>query len=66
MKTLSILTLFLLLSACAGGNVAKLKLGGKRCTVADANGLQESSYVWVISQDALESFDKRINKENCI
>ena len=42
---------------------AKLKLGGKRCTVADANGLQESSYVWVISQDALESFDKRINKE---
>ena len=65
MKTLSILSLLILLSNCTGGNVAKVKFG-KRCTAADTNGLKESSYVWVISEDALESFDKRINKSNCI
>jgi len=45
--------------------VAKVKFG-KRCTAADNNGLKESSYVWVISKDALRSFDKRINKSNCL
>ncbi len=64
MKILSILSLLLLLTNCAGSNVAKLKFG-KRCTAADDNGLKESSYVWVISKDALKSFDKRINKSNC-
>ena len=65
MKTISIIILLLLLSNCAGGNVSKVKFG-KRCTVADENGLKESSYVWVISKEALQSFDKRINKSNCI
>ncbi len=64
MKIISILSLVLLLSNCAGGNVAKIKFG-KRCTASDNNGLKESSYVWVISKDALKSFDKRINKSNC-
>jgi len=64
MKILSILSLLFLLSNCASGDVAKIKFG-KRCTAADANGLKESSYVWVISKDALKSFDKRINKSNC-
>ena len=48
-----------------GGNVAKVKFG-KKCTTLDKNNLQESSYVWVISKDALKDFDKRINKKNCV
>jgi hypothetical protein len=63
MKTLSIITLFLLLTNCSGGSIAKI---GKRCTVADANQLQESSYVWIISKEARTDFDKRINKSNCL
>ena len=47
-----------------GSTFAKLKFG-KRCTAADVNGLKESSYVWVISKDALKSFDDRVNKSNC-
>ena len=65
MKILSIISLLLLLTNCAGGNMAKVKIG-KRCTTADANKLQESAYVWVISKDALKDFDKRINKSNCL
>jgi len=65
MKILSILSLLLLLTNCAGGNVAKIKIG-KRCTASDTNQLQETSYVWFVSQEALNSFDKRINKSNCL
>ena len=53
----------LLLTNCSGGSVAKI---GKRCTVADANQLQESSYVWIVSKEAQKDFDKRINKSNCL
>ncbi len=65
MKIISTILLLLLLTSCAGGNVSKVKFG-KRCTVADENGLKESSYIWVISKEALHSFDKRINKSNCV
>ena len=65
MKTLSIIFLSLLLANCAGSNMAKVKIG-KRCTTADANKLQEASYVWFISKDAAKDFDKRINKSNCL
>ena len=65
MKILSIISLFLLLTNCAGGNVAKVKIG-KRCTVADASQLQESSYVWIVGKEAQKDFDKRINKSNCL
>ena len=65
MKTLSIISLLLLLANCAGGNMAKMKIG-KRCTVSDTNQLQESSYVWFVSKDAIQDFDKRINKSNCL
>ena len=64
MKILSTFMLLFMLTNCAGNNMAKVKFG-KRCTAADENGLKESSYVWVISKDALKSFDKRINKSNC-
>ena len=62
MKILSILSLLLVLTNCAGGNVSSMKFG-KRCTQSDANGLQESSYIWLI-QD-VKAFDARINKANC-
>ena len=65
MKTLSIISLLLLLTNCAGGNMAKVKIG-KRCTVSNTNQLQESSYVWFVSKDAIKDFDKRINKSNCL
>ena len=40
MKILSIITLFIFLTSCAGGNVAKVKFG-KRCTVADKTVLKK-------------------------
>jgi len=65
MKIISTLILTLLLTNCAGGNVSQIKFG-KKCTVADNNQLQESSYIWFVSEDALKDFDKRINKNNCL
>ena len=65
MKTLSILSLLLFLTNCAGGQMTSMKFG-KRCTVSDINQLQESSYVWFVSKDAIQDFDKRINKSNCL
>ena len=65
MKILSIISLLLLLTNCASGNMAKVKIG-KRCTTANADQFQESSYVWFISKEALKDFDKRINKSNCL
>ena len=63
MKTLSIITLLLLLTNCSSGSIAKV---GKRCTIADVNQLQESSYIWIVSKEAQKDFDKRINKSNCL
>ena len=65
MKILSILSLLLLLTNCAGSNMAKIKFG-PRCTASDTNQLQEKSYVWFVSKDAAKNFDKRINKSNCL
>ena len=60
-----ILTSLILLTNCTGGSMAKMKFG-KRCTIADSKQLQESSYVWFVSSEALSNFDKRINKKNCL
>ena len=65
MKTLSIISLLFLLANCAGGQMSSMKFG-KRCTVSDTNQLQESSYVWIVKKDAIQDFDKRINKSNCL
>ena len=45
--------------------MAKVKIG-KRCTASDTSELQETSYVWFVSKEALQDFDKRINKSNCL
>ena len=65
MKTLSIISLLFLLTNCAGGQMSSMKFG-KRCTISDTNQLQESSYVWFVSKEAVQDFDKRINKSNCL
>ena len=65
MKILSILSLLLLSTNCAGSNLAKVKFG-ERCTASDSQKLQEKSYVWFVSKDAAKDFDKRINKANCL
>ena len=65
MKTLSIISLLFLITNCAGGKMSSMKFG-KRCTVSDTNQLQESSYVWFVSKDAIQDFDKRINNSNCL
>ena len=65
MKILSIISLLFLLTNCAGGQMSSMKFG-KRCTISDANQLQESSYVWFVSKDAIQDFDKRINHSNCL
>ena len=64
MRILAIIMLSLMLVSCAGGNVAKIKFG-KRCTAADEKGNFEASYVWFVSKESLNQFDKRINKNNC-
>ena len=64
MRILAIIMLSLMLVNCAGGNVAKIKFG-KRCTAADEKGNFEASYVWFVSKESLNQFDKRINKNKC-
>ena len=61
MKTLSILSLFLLLSNCTTHSVKV----GKRCTTAGADGSFEKSFVWFVDKETVKNFDKKINKENC-
>ena len=63
MKILSIAALLLMLTNCAGGNVAKIKLG-KKCTVADSKQIQESSFIWFVSKEALEEFDERTGRSH--
>ena len=60
-----ILASLVLLTNCSNGSIAKVKFG-KKCTVADTKQIQESSYVWFVSSEALTNFDKRINKKNCL
>ena len=61
MKTLSLLTLFLILANCSRQSVKV----GKRCTVPTADGSFEKSFVWIVDKTTFETFDKKINKENC-
>tara|TARA_Y100000591_G_C21831581_1_gene699947 strand:- start:543 stop:746 length:204 start_codon:yes stop_codon:yes gene_type:complete len=65
MKIILILVVAFLLTNCAGGNVAKIKFG-KKCTAANSKQLQEASYIWFVSKEAVNEFDKRINKANCL
>ena len=61
MKILSVLTLFFLLANCSAHSVKV----GKRCTSAGIDGSFEKSFIWFVDKKTIDSFDKKINKENC-
>jgi hypothetical protein len=62
MKTLSLMSLFLILANCSAYSVKV----GKRCTAPTDNGSFEKSFVWVVDKTTVETFDQKINKENCL
>ena len=61
MKILSLLGLFLILANCSAHSVKV----GKRCTNPTADGSFEKSFVWIVDKTTAETFDQKINKENC-
>ena len=62
MKLLILIFSLILLTNCTTHSV---KLG-KKCTKMASDLTYEKSYVWIINKKNLDSFDKKISKENCI
>ena len=50
-----------MLANCAQNSVMKF---GKKCTVADASGSYEKSFIWLVDRNN-KTFNQKINKENC-
>ena len=61
MKILSLILVFLFLTNCSTHTV---KLG-KKCTKVAEDNTYEKSLVWFIDKASLETFDQKINKQNC-
>ena len=61
MRIIFLLSCLLLLANCAQNSVMKF---GKKCTVADAKGSYEKSFIWLVDRDN-KAFNQKINKENC-
>ncbi len=61
MRIIFLLSCLLLLANCAQNSVMKF---GKKCTVADANGSYEKSFIWLVDRNN-KNFGQKINKENC-
>ena len=61
MKILSLILVFLFLANCSTYTV---KLG-KKCTKVAEDNTYEKSLVWFIDKASLETFDQKINKQNC-
>ena len=55
------LILILTLSACSTHTV---KLG-KKCTKTASDNTYEKSFVWIVNKINVDTFDEKINKENC-
>ena len=62
MKHIFLILTFLFLSNCSSHYV---KIG-KKCTKIANDSTYEKSYIWVVDKKNLNTFDKKINKENCI
>ena len=62
MKTLSLLSLFLILANCSAHSVKV----GKRCTTPTADGSFEKSFVWIVDKITAKTFNQKINKANCV
>ena len=60
MKTLSLMSLFLILTHCSAHNVKV----GKRCTNPTADGSFEESFIWIVDKTTIKTFDQKINKQN--
>ena len=61
MKTLSLISLFLILANCSAHSVKV----GKRCTAQTDDGSFEKSFVWIVDKTTAKTFDAKINKKNC-
>ena len=61
MKTLLLLSLFLILANCSAHSIKV----GKRCTTPTTDGSFEKSFIWIVDKTTVKTFDKKINKENC-
>ena len=61
MKTITLLFFFIILSNCSTHSV---KLG-KKCTKLAKDNTYEKSLVWIVDKKNIESFESKINKENC-
>jgi hypothetical protein len=62
MKTLSLISLFLILVNCSAHSVKM----GKRCTNPTSDGSFEKSFVWIVDKSTIKTFDQKINKKNCL
>ena len=61
MKIIIALLSLIILSNCAKHSV---KLG-KKCTKLAADNTYEKSIIWIVDKKNIETFDSKINKENC-
>ena len=61
MKLLIPLILLLVLTGCSTHSV---KLG-KKCTKLAEDNTYEKSLVWLIDRKNVDTFDQKINRENC-
>jgi hypothetical protein len=61
MKLIIALLTFIILSNCTTHSV---KLG-KKCTKLAGNNTYEKSIIWIVSKENAETFESKINKENC-
>ena len=61
MKQIIYLTILLFLTNCTT-HIVKL---GKRCTKLAEDNTYEKSLVWLIDRKNVDTFDQKINRENC-
>ena len=61
MKIIIALLSLIILSNCSTHSV---KLG-KKCTKLAGDNTYEKSLIWVVNNKNIETFDSKINKENC-
>ena len=61
MKIIIALLSLIILSNCSTHSV---KLG-KKCTKLASDNTYEKSIIWLVNNKNIETFDSKINKENC-
>ena len=61
MKIIIILLSLIILSNCTSHSVQL----GKKCTKLASDNTYEKSLIWVVNNKNIETFDSKINKENC-